>query len=63
MIGPSMQEIPIGENAAVVELIRGLEAGEVDFLILLTGVGTKALVAAAAPAYPAGAPARRIPSP
>ncbi len=52
LIGPSMQEIPLGENSAVVELIRGLEAGEVDFLILLTGVGTKALVAAAAPTYP-----------
>lgn len=52
LLGPSMQEIPLGENSAVAGLVRALETGEVHFLILLTGVGTKTLVAAAAPAYP-----------
>jgi uroporphyrinogen-III synthase len=52
LVGPSMREVPLAENGAVFELIRGLEAGEVDFLILLTGVGTKALAASTAPGYP-----------
>jgi uroporphyrinogen-III synthase len=51
IIAPSMREIPLDENRAAVEFIARLEAGEVDIVILLTGVGTRALVAAVASQY------------
>ena len=40
---PSMREVPLSENRGALELLRWLEAGECDLLILLTGVGTEAL--------------------
>jgi uroporphyrinogen-III synthase len=43
---PALREVPIEENAAALELVRRLEAGELDAVILLTGVGTRALVEA-----------------
>lgn len=49
---PSMREIPLDEHAAAHELRRGLEAGTIGTLILLTGVGTRALVAALADVCP-----------
>lgn len=49
---PSMREIPLGENAEVAELARRLRAGEVDVLVLLTGVGTRALAEAIRPILP-----------
>lgn len=51
-VAPSMREIPLDENPAAVEFIGRLDAGEVDFVIFLTGVGTRALVAAVAGQYP-----------
>lgn len=50
-IAPSMREIPLSENSAATDFIRQLEAGSVDFLILLTGVGTRTLVTAVAGKY------------
>lgn len=50
-IAPSMREIPRSENSAATDFIRQLEAGSVDFLILLTGVGTRTLVTAVAGKY------------
>ena len=47
-----MREIPLGENAEVVELARRLREGELDVLVLLTGVGTRALAQAIAPVLP-----------
>ena len=47
-IAPSMREIPLSENSAAVDFIGQLETGGFDFLILLTGVGTRTLVAAVA---------------
>lgn len=44
---PSMREIPLAENGAVREFARRLLANEIDVLILLTGVGTRVLLAAA----------------
>ena len=51
IIAPSMREIPLSDNPAAVDFIRQLEAGSIDFLILLTGVGTRTLVAAVASEY------------
>lgn len=44
---PSMREIPLEENSAAQELVRRLLANEIDVLILLTGIGTRVLLAAA----------------
>ena len=43
---PALREVPIEENAAAIELVVRLERGEIDVVILLTGVGTRALVEA-----------------
>jgi len=51
VVAPSMREIPLGENRAPVELFEKLEAGAVDAVILLTGVGTETMVAAAEASY------------
>lgn len=53
VVAPSMREVPLEDAAAVVELVRRLERGEIDVVVLLTGVGTRALVAAAAETCPA----------
>jgi uroporphyrinogen-III synthase len=50
-IAPSLREIPLGENSAAIDFIGQLEAGKFDFVILLTGVGTRTLVAAVASKY------------
>src|SRR3989338_7487510 len=52
IIAPSMREVPLGENRDAIDFIGQLEAGSIDFLILLTGVGTRTLVAAVASEYP-----------
>ena len=51
IIAPSMREIPLSENRAAVDFIDQLEAGAFDYLILLTGVGTRTLVEAVAGKY------------
>lgn len=48
---PALREVPLEENRTVVEFIAALQRGEVDFLLLLTGVGTQTLVAAAETRY------------
>ena len=42
-VAPSMREVPLEENRAALELIPDLEAGNLDLLILMTGVGTRTL--------------------
>ncbi len=44
ILAPSMQEIPLENNKACFEFAEQLFTGKIDILILLTGVGTKALV-------------------
>jgi uroporphyrinogen-III synthase len=51
IVAPSMREVPLSENSAPLELFQKLEAGEVDLIILLTGVGTRTMVDAAATRY------------
>lgn len=43
IIAPSMREVPLSENREALTLVAQLEAGKFDFLLLMTGVGTKAL--------------------
>jgi uroporphyrinogen-III synthase len=43
---PSMREAPLDCGPEVEAFVAALEAGEIDIVILLTGVGTRALVAA-----------------
>jgi uroporphyrinogen-III synthase len=43
IIAPSMREIPLRENRVALELLPEIEAGQFDFLILMTGVGTRTL--------------------
>ncbi len=49
---PALREVPLEASAEAQALLARLEAGTVDVLILLTGVGTRALVAALAPHCP-----------
>lgn len=44
LVAPSMQEIPLQDNRKVLEFGRTLFAGDIDMVILLTGVGTKAMI-------------------
>jgi len=41
---PSMREVALAENADTLHFLAALQAGEVDIFILMTGVGTTALV-------------------
>jgi uroporphyrinogen-III synthase len=50
-VAPSMREVPLSENGAPLELFQKLETGEIDLVILLTGVGTRTMVDAAATRY------------
>ena len=42
-VAPSMREVPLEENRDALELVPELEAGKLDLLILMTGVGTRTL--------------------
>lgn len=44
LVAPSMQEIPLENNSEALDFAKHLMAGDVDLLILLTGVGTRTLV-------------------
>ena len=50
-VAPSMREVPLSENSAPRELFQEIEAGQIDLVILLTGVGTRTMVEAAAIHY------------
>lgn len=51
-VAPSMREVPLAEQPAALAFARSLAAGEVDVLVCLTGVGTRALVEAVEPELP-----------
>jgi uroporphyrinogen-III synthase len=46
---PSMREVPLEASPEAEEFLRRLERGAIDVVLLLTGVGTRALAAALAP--------------
>lgn len=49
---PAVREIPLEENPAALQFARELFAGRIDLVVLLTGVGTRALVAAVETTFP-----------
>jgi len=49
---PTMRELPLEENPQALSFAERLFAGEVDVLLLLTGVGTRTLADAVATRYP-----------
>ncbi|HXV84732.1 MAG TPA: uroporphyrinogen-III synthase [Candidatus Binatia bacterium] len=51
VVAPSMREVPLSENRAPLELFQKIEAGQVDLILLLTGVGTRTMVDAVAIHY------------
>lgn len=44
LVAPSMQEVPLDDNQHALQTIRQLVLGKMDCLILLTGVGTTAML-------------------
>jgi uroporphyrinogen-III synthase len=42
-VAPSMREVPLGENPKAFAFAEGLFEGTIDIVVLLTGVGTRAL--------------------
>ena len=51
-VAPAMREVPLGDQHEALAFARELEGEGVDVLILLTGVGTRALAAAVASVLP-----------
>ncbi|WP_437980978.1 uroporphyrinogen-III synthase [Sorangium sp. So ce117] len=47
---PTLREVPIERNERALDFARRLAGAEFDLVVLMTGVGTRALVAEAAPA-------------
>lgn len=43
LVVASMREVPLEDNRVALELLRRLEAGEVDVVLMLTGVGVRTL--------------------
>jgi uroporphyrinogen-III synthase len=52
LVAPSVREVPVNEHAAVFEYLRCLEAGAIDVVILLTGVGLRTLAEIVANEWP-----------
>lgn len=52
IIAPSMREIPLSQNSAALDFVQQIEAGKIDLVIFLTGVGTRTLFEAVASEYP-----------
>src|SRR6266849_3800009 len=52
-VAPSMREVPIHDNPEAFEFAERLFRGEFDMMILLTGVGTRALNEVLSTRYPA----------
>jgi uroporphyrinogen decarboxylase len=49
---PAVQEIPLAENQEALGFVKELLAGRIDLVILLTGVGIRALLTAVEGTYP-----------
>src|SRR5258706_2525469 len=43
-VAPSLREIPLAENAEAIAFGEKLKAGEIDVVILFTGIGTRTLL-------------------
>lgn len=51
-VAPSMREVPISESKQALKFAKELIAGNFEMVILMTGVGTRALVKAVSTKYP-----------
>ncbi len=51
-VSPSMRELPLSENAQAIEFANRLVTGQVDIVIIMTGVGFKHLLAAVEKRFP-----------
>lgn len=51
-VAPSMREVPISESKEALKFAKELIAGNFDMVVLMTGVGTRALVKAVSTKYP-----------
>jgi uroporphyrinogen-III synthase len=51
-VAPSLREIPLSDNHQAFEFAEHLFAGQIDMVLLLTGVGTQTLVEALATRHP-----------
>ena len=52
IVVPSMREVPLEENPAALDLLRRLERGEIEVVVMLTGVGVRTLAGALAETCP-----------
>lgn len=43
-VAPSMQEVPLDQNTAVFRFLDELQAGRIDVVVFMTGVGARALL-------------------
>jgi uroporphyrinogen-III synthase len=51
IVAPSMRELPLEQNTAALEFMRDLQAGKVDLVVFLTGVGARTLIEAVSSVY------------
>lgn len=49
---PALREVPLAANAAALDYLRQLEAGAIDVVLLLTGVGLRTLLEVVSPEWP-----------
>jgi uroporphyrinogen-III synthase len=54
LVAPALREVPLESNTAALEFADALMRGDVEVVIFLTGVGTRALVGAVEHAYARG---------
>ncbi len=52
VVAPAMREVPLASNTEAVAFTEGLLTGKFDVVILLTGVGTRAVLGVAETRYP-----------
>jgi uroporphyrinogen-III synthase len=52
IVTPSMREVPLEHNSAAYAFLERLERGEIDLVVLLTGVGVRTLVSVLAESCP-----------
>jgi uroporphyrinogen-III synthase len=52
VVAPALREVPLESNSAAIDFAAALMRGELDIVIFLTGVGTRALVGAIERAFP-----------
>src|SRR5262245_19595049 len=62
IVAPVMKEVPLAPSAESKALAASLRDGALDVLVLLTGVGTRALAAMLEPDMPRGELASRLSS-